>query len=162
MDWHELNKEYNELIRELFHAEEWQERAEAARQLGLLRDGRATNLLCRVLRKEQDPTVINKIIEALGRIGDPRATMRIVEKLQEELDEYDGDKYRIIYILESLSNIKDKRSLAYVGTFLNSPDHELKTLAEKVFDFVEPKWREIIKEARSKPKSIDEIFNIKT
>ena len=40
-------------------------------------------------------------------------------------------------------------------------DEELKNLAEKVFDSVEPQWREIIKDARSKPKSIREIFDIK-
>ena len=161
MDWHEANKDYNKYIKALFHAERWQDRAEGARQLGLLKDARATNLLFRALRVEKDHTVVNKIIEALGRIGDPKGTMPIIDKLKEEMDKFEGDKYRIIYILESLSKIKDKRSLSYVGTFLNSPDEELKGLAEKVFDVIEPNWRTVIKEARKKPKSINEIFDIK-
>lgn len=161
MAWHEANKEYNIHISNLFHAQKWQERAEAARQLGFMKDGRATNLLCRALQTEEDPTVINKIIEALGRIGDAKATMRIIEKMTEEMDKYEGNKYRIVYILEALALIKDKRSLEYIGTFLNSSDQELKQLAEKAFDAIEPNWREIIKEERSKPKTISEIFKIK-
>ncbi|MFX0104500.1 MAG: HEAT repeat domain-containing protein [Candidatus Hodarchaeota archaeon] len=156
MNWHEKNIEFNRLLRQLFHDNDWQIRAEAARQLGLLKDGRATNLLCRALRSEKDHIVVNKIIEALGRIGDGRATLRIIERLEEELDKYDPDKYRIIFIIESLIKIRDKRALGYLGTFLDSSDEELKSLAQNAFDVIEPNWKEIIKKERNK--TIQEIF----
>lgn len=158
MDWHEKNAEFNALIRQLFHDEDWQKRADAARQLGILKDGRAINLLCRTLRTEEDHTVINKIIESLGRIGDGKATLRIIEKLKEEKEKIEPDKYRIIYILESLTRIKDKRALSYIGSFLDSSDNEVRELAYKAFDTIEPNWREIIKKERNK--SIREIFKI--
>ncbi|MFX0139875.1 MAG: HEAT repeat domain-containing protein [Candidatus Hodarchaeota archaeon] len=158
MNWHEKNIEFNSLLRQLFHDNDWQRRAEAARQLGLLKDGRATNLLCRALRSEKDHTVVNKIIEALGRIGDGRATLRIIERLIEELDKYEPDKYRIIYIIESLTKIRDKRALEFLGPFLDSSDEQLKNLAQNAFDVIEPNWKEIIKRERNK--SIQEIFKI--
>ena len=158
--WHEKNKEFNALIKELFHAENWQKRAEAARQLGYMRDGRAVNLLCRALRSENDKMVQNRIIEAMGRIGDGRATLRIIEKMSEELKSNNLDKYRIIYMIESLTNIKDKRALVYIGQFLNSADEDLKKLAEEAFDRIEPNWRQIIEKERKK-KSIEEIFKNK-
>ena len=156
MDWHEKNVEFNTLIKQLFHGADWQKRAEAARQLGLLEDGRATNLLCRALRSEEDHIVINKIIEALGRIRDGRATLRIIEKLQEEQEKYEIDKYRIIYIIESLMRIKDKRALTFIAPILDSSDEELKNLAQKAFDTIEPNWKKIIEKERNK--SIQEIF----
>ncbi|MHA2324543.1 MAG: HEAT repeat domain-containing protein, partial [Promethearchaeota archaeon] len=128
MTWHEQNLKYNSLIKQIFHDKDWQKRAEAARGLGIMKDGRSVNLLCRALRSEKDHLVINRIIEALGRIGDGRATLRIIEKLREESNESEIDKYRIIYIIESLKNIKDKRALEYLGLFLNSSDEELKIL----------------------------------
>ncbi|UCD02195.1 MAG: HEAT repeat domain-containing protein [Promethearchaeota archaeon] len=158
MNWHEKNIEFNNLIRQLFHDNDWHKRAEAARQLGLLEDGRATNLLCRALRSEKDHIVVNKIIEALGRIKDGRATLRIVERLKEELDKYEPDKYRIIYIIESLTKIRDKRALEFLGPFLDSSDKELKSLTQNAFDTIEPNWKEIIKRERNK--SIQEIFKI--
>ena len=138
MDWHEQNAHFNGLIKQLFHEEDWQVRAEVAREIGLKGDGRATNLLCKALRSEKEHMVVNRIIEALGRIGDAKATMRVIEKLQEELDKYEGDKFRIIYILESLINLKDKRALPYISSFLNSSDDDLKNLANKAFDTIEP------------------------
>ncbi|MFX1324380.1 MAG: HEAT repeat domain-containing protein [Promethearchaeota archaeon] len=159
MSWHEQNIKYNSLIKELFHNEDWQKRAEASRELGMMREGRAVNLLCRALRSEEDHIVINRIIEALGRIGDGRATLRIIEKLNEELNQSDIDRYRIIYIIEALKNIKDKRALEYIGYFLNSSDEELKNLAQEAFDVIEPNWRDIIKRER-KEKKIEEIFKI--
>lgn len=158
MNWHEKNAEFNTFIKNLFHDVDWQKRAEAARQLGLLKDGRATNLLCRALRSEKDHLVVNRIIEALGRIGDGRATLRIIEKLKEEQDKLKPDKYRILYIIESLVNIKDKRALEFMGPFLDSSDEELKKLAQLAFDTIEPNWKEIIKRERNK--SIQEIFKI--
>ena len=155
--WHEKNKEFNALINQLFHDEDWQKRAEAARQLGLKRDGRAVNLLCRALRKEDERIVQNRIIEALGRIGDGRATIRIIEKMEENINQGNLDKYRIIYIIESLTRIKDKRALSYIGRFLRSTDEEVRKLAENAFNIIEPNWREIVDKERKKL-SIEEIF----
>ncbi|MEE9379010.1 MAG: HEAT repeat domain-containing protein [Candidatus Lokiarchaeia archaeon] len=159
MNWHEKNAEFNALVKQIFHDDDWQNRAEAARQLGLLKDGRATNLMCRALRTEKDHMVINKIIEALGRIGDGRATLRIVEIFEEEQEKNEIDKFRIIYIIESLIKIKDKRALPYLGLLLNSSDEDIKNLALKAFDAIEPNWKEIVKRERNK--SIQEIFKSK-
>lgn len=160
MNWHEQNVKYNALIKQLFHDEDWQKRAEAARELGIMEEGRAVNLMCRALRSEKDHIVINRIIEALGRIRDGRATLRIVEKLLEELDKSENDKFRIIYILEALKRIKDKRALEYIGIFLKSSDEKLKTLTQEIFDLIEPDWRSIIEKER-KEKTLQEIFRIR-
>lgn len=159
MNWHEKNAEFNTLIKQLFHDNDWQKRAEAARQLGLLKDGRATNLMCRALRSEKDHIVLNKIIEALGRIGDGRATLRIIEKLIEEQEKDEIDKFRIIFIVESLIKIKDKRALSYLGPLLNSSDEDIRNLALKAFDIIEPNWKEIVERERNK--SIQDIFKTK-
>ncbi len=148
MNWHEQNVKFNTIIKLLFHDEDWQKRADAARELGIMKEGRSVNLLCRALRSEEDHLVINKIIEALGRIGDSRATLRIIEKLKDELNTSEIDKYRIIYIIEALKKIKDKRALEYIGTFLSSSDEEVKILAQETFDAIEPNWKEIIKRER--------------
>ena len=79
MDWNSRNANFNALINQLFHGQGWNNRADAALELGLLKDARAVNLLCRALQSERDPGVLNNIIEALGRIGDPKATLRIIE-----------------------------------------------------------------------------------
>jgi len=147
----------NNLIKQLFHAEKWQERADAARQLGFLNDGRAVNLMCTALKKEKDHMVINRIIEALGRIGNFKATVWIIEKLKEQIRGDNQDKYRIITIIESLMNIKDKRALAYIGHFLTSEDEEVKALAQEAFDAIEPNWQEIL-EKEKKEKSIQDVF----
>jgi hypothetical protein len=156
MNWEEINAKFNSLIKQLFHDEEWQNRAVAARELGLLEEGRAVNLLCSALKSEKDYIVINRIIEALGRIRDGKATLRIIEKLEEEQKKGEIDKYRIKYILESLIRIKDKRALGYIGIYLDFPDKELQELTQKAFDHIEPNWREIIKKERKK--SFEEIF----
>jgi HEAT repeat protein len=159
MNWHEKNVEFNALIKQLFHDDDWQKRADAARQLGILKDGRATNLMCRALKSEKEPIALNKIIEALGRIKDGRATLGIIEKLKEEQEKNDPDKYRIIYIIESLTRIKDKRALAYLVPLLDSSDNEIKELVIHAFNIIEPNWEEIIERERNK--SIQEIFKIK-
>ena len=161
MDWHKKNAHFNALIKQLFHDRDHQKRAEAARQLGFLRDGRAVNLLCRALKHEYDPMVVNRIIEALGQIGDGRATLGIIEKLKEELDkpEIEKNKLKIIFIIESLIKIKDKRALVFIGYFLNSTDDKLKNLAQKAFDEIEPKWRHILEKERQE-KSIQDIFRV--
>ena len=159
MTWNQQNKEYNEILNQLFLDESWKKRAEAAQNLGLMRDARSVNLLCRALRSEKDKMVQNRIIEALGKIGDGRATLRITEILEEELKNDTIDKFRLIYIIESLMNIKDKRALMYIGQFLNSEDEDLQKLTEKAFDVIEPKWRDIVEKERKK--SIEEIFKAK-
>lgn len=159
MIWHEKNAEFNALIKQLFHDNDWQKRAEAARKLGLVKDGRATNLMCRALRSEKDHLVVNKIIEALGRIGDGRATLRIIEKLKEEQEKIEIDKFRIIYIIESLIKIKDKRALSYLGPLLESSDDDIKDLTLKAFNVIEPTWQEIVEKERNK--SIQELFKTK-
>lgn len=153
--------DFNRLIRDLFHAEEWKKRADAARNLGFLQDGRAVNLMCKALKKEEEYMVVNRIIEALGRINHPKATLLIVDKLKEEIQKREQDKYRITTIIESLINMKDKRALPYIGYFLNSEDEELKSLAKDAFDIIEPEWRAILEEEQRKKSSIQEIFKKK-
>ncbi len=160
MEWHKANEKYNSVINQLFHGKEWQERSEAARELGIMKEGRAVNLLCRALRSEQDKVVQDRIIEALGNIGDGRATLRIIEILKEMIEQDNIEKFRIINIIESLINIKDKRALVYIGPFLNIPEDEIRKVAENAFDKIEPNWRDIIKKERE-TKSIQDIFNIK-
>ncbi|MFX1425836.1 MAG: HEAT repeat domain-containing protein [Promethearchaeota archaeon] len=157
MNWHEQNIKFNTLIKQLFHDTDWQKRADAARELGIMKEGRSVNLLCRALRSEEDHMVINKIIESLGRIGDGRATLRIIEKLKDEFNSSEPDRFRIIYILEAITKIKDKRALEYIGPFLDSSDDEIKSIAKDAFDSIEPNWKEIIK-SEKKEKSIQDIF----
>ena len=160
MNWHEQNVKFNSLIKQLFRDDDWQKRADAARELGIMKEGRSVNLLCRALRSEEDHLVINRIIESLGRIGDGRATLRIIEKLKDELNSSEPDKFRIIYILEALKKLKDKRALVYIGTFLDSSDTEIQNATQEAFDSIEPNWKEIVKKERSE-KSIQDIFKIK-
>lgn len=161
-EWHEKNIHFNTLIKQVFHDRNHQKRANAARQLGFLRDGRAVNLLCRALKSEHDDIVINRIIEALGLIGDGRATLGIIEKLNEELSkpEIEMDKLKITFIIESLTRIKDKRALSSIGQFLESKDNTLQALAKKAFDEIEPNWRQIVEKEHQK-KSIQEIFKVR-
>ncbi|MFX1239047.1 MAG: HEAT repeat domain-containing protein [Promethearchaeota archaeon] len=158
MDWHKANEKFNGLIKKLFHDENWQERAKAARELGFLKDGRATNLMCRALKIEKDRLVCNRIIEALGRIGDPKATMIIGSKLTEEMEALNPDRFTILYIIESFINLKDKRALILIGPFLYSEDNELKELTQRVFDTIEPNWRDIVERELKKNRSIEEIL----
>jgi HEAT repeat protein len=158
MDWKSLNENYNDLIKQLFHAKKWEDRAEAARQLGFLQDGRAVNLLCKALKSEKDSSVSLRIIEALGRIGDGRATLRILENLNYELEKEHLDKRNLIFIIESLMRIKDKRALPQLSPFLDSEFEEIRNLAVKAFDSIEPRWREIL-EGEKRQKSIKEIFD---
>ncbi len=153
--------DFNTLIRNLFHAEEWKDRADAARNLGFLQDARAVNLMCRALKKEEEYMVINRLIEALGRIGNPKATVLIVEKLKEEMNKEMPDTFRVVTIIESLMHIKDKRALAYIGHFLTSENEELKEVAKEAFDVIEPNWRDIVDKEKQKEKSIKDIFRTK-
>ena len=159
MEHNTKNQLFNNLIKQLFHNESWQKRAEAARQLGFLKDARATNLLCRAINLEKDPSVISKIIEAMGMIGDPKATLTIIEKLKQENEKAEKDKFKIINMIESLISLKDKRALVYIGPFLTSPDDDLKTLAIRAFDVIEPNWRAKISQEK-RDKTIQEIFKV--
>ena len=159
MDWQVNSTNFNLLIRQLLHDKDTDKRAEAARQLGFLQDGRAVNLLCRSLKTEIDPTVINRVIEALGRIEDGRATLSIIGKLEDEIKkpENEKDKLRVIFIIESLIKIKDKRALESISYFLNSSDDKLLELAENAFNIILPSWRQVIAKER-KVRSIRDIF----
>ena len=160
MDHKAQNKLFNNLIKKLFHDEDWQERAEAAKQLGFLKDGRATNLLCRALKSDKNPIVKDRIVEAMGRIGDPKATLSVIKTFKEEIGKSDFDKVRIQSIIESLRSLKDKRALVYIGPLLNSDDEKLRNSAINAFDIIEPNWREIVQK-KSREKTIQDIFNIK-
>ena len=161
MEWRAKNTDFNILIKNLFHDSDFEKRAGSARQLGFLQDARSVNLLCRALKTESNPTVINRIIEALGRIGDGRATLSILEKLEIEIkkSENDVDRLRIIYIIESLTRIKDKRALELISYYLDSSDDRLLQLAQNAFDIIQPNWREIVKRNR-KERSMKEIFKV--
>ena len=150
---------FNESIRLLFHDAKWENRAEVAKKLGFLQDSRAVNLMCRALNKESNYIVINHIIESLGRIGNPKATLDLIKKLKEEIKE-SMDKYRIKIIIESLININDKRALSIIGYFLTLEENDLKDLAKEAFNKILPNWRDSIKK-EMKIKSLKEIFDIK-
>jgi len=161
MAWQAKNINFNNLIKQMLHDKDSEKRAESARQVGFLRDGISVNLLYRALKTETNPNVINRIIEALGRIGDGRATLGILEKFEIEMkkSESDSDKLRIIFIIESLTRIKDKRALEFVSHYLDSPDDKLFKLAQNAFDIIQPNWREIIKR-NQKERTMQDIFKV--
>jgi len=161
MAWQAKNINFNNLIKQMLHDKDSEKRAESARQMGFLRDARSVNLLCRALKIETNPVVVNRIIEALGRIGDGRATLGILEKFEIEMkkSEKDSDKLRIIFIIESLTRIKDKRALEFISHYLDSPDDKLFKLAQNAFDIIQPNWREVVKR-NQKERTIQEIFKI--
>ncbi|TES93634.1 MAG: HEAT repeat domain-containing protein [Promethearchaeota archaeon] len=161
MAWQAKNINFNNLIKQMLHDKDSEKRAESARQVGFLRDGRSVNLLCRALKTETNPNVVNRIIEALGRIGDGRATLGILEKFEIEMkkSENDSDKLRIIFIIESLTRIKDKRALEFISHYLDSPDNKLFKLAQNAFDNIQPNWREIVKR-NQKERTMQEIFKV--
>jgi len=161
MEWRTKNTDFNNLIKNMLHNEDFEKRAESARQVGFLRDGRSVNLFCRALKTERNPIVVNRIIEALGRIGDGRATLGILEKFEIEIkkSEDDSDKLRIIFIIESLTRIKDKRALEFISHYLSSSDDKLLQLAQNAFDMIQPNWREIVKR-NQKERTMQEIFKV--
>jgi HEAT repeat protein len=161
MAWQAKNINFNNLIKQMLHDKDSEKRAESVRQIGFLSDGRSVNLLCRALKTETNPNVVNRIIEALGRIGDGRATLGILEKFEIEMkkSESDSDKLRIIFIIESLTRIKDKRALEFVSHYLDSPDDNLLQVAQNAFDVIQPNWREIVKR-NQKERTIQEIFKV--
>jgi len=150
---------FNELIKKLFHDDKWKNRAEAARKLGHLRDGRAVNLMCRALNKEEDYIVINHLIEALGKIGNPKATQDLIKIFNQEMKK-PLDKYRLELIINSFINIKDKRCLPFINILLNSEDQTLKILTQKAFNVILPNRNEGITEKENNS-SFKKDFNSK-
>ncbi len=136
---------YNKYISQLFNDEKWEVRAEAARQIGIISDGRAINLLYKALNKEKDDVVINRIIEAMGRIKNAKATLPIVEFLKRELHKEKQDKQRLFLIVESLMKIGDKRTLTQLGILYESCEDNLKILTEEALKCIDPNWKFKIK-----------------
>jgi HEAT repeat protein len=136
------DEEYNLAIKNLFHGKVM-ERASAARQIGHMKDGRATNLLVRALNSEEDTIVINRIIEAMGEIKDAKATKIIVDILKKELEKHENeqDKSLLFLIVESLMKIGDKRALEQLGILSRSCESELKKLTEEAIECIDPNWK---------------------
>ena len=147
MDQKTRNEAFNSYVKILFSSFGWKERAFAAQNLGQLKEGRATNILARALKSEKDDVVINRIIEAMGEIKDPKATMLIVNFLKQELEkpEEDQNKTRLFIVLESLMKIGDKRALEHLGILLDSCYSDIRKLTEEAFECIDPKWKLNIK-----------------
>ena len=147
MDQKTRNEAFNEYIKTLFNSSSFKERAIAAQNLGYLKEGRAINMLARALKSEKDEVVINRIIEAMGEIGDPKATMIIIEFLKKELEisEEEQNKKRLFIIIESLMKIGDKRALEHLGILLNSCHTDIRKLTEDAFECIDPEWKLNIK-----------------
>ena len=151
MDYKTQNKEYEAAIQTLLRGQSWNERADAARQLGKFQDGRATNILARALNSEKDEIVINRIIEAMGKIKDAKATMLIIDFLKKELElpEEKQNKNRLFLIIESLMKIGDKRALEHLGILLNSCYADIRELTEQAFQCIDPNWKENLKKIKN-------------
>ena len=150
MDLYAQNNEFNLAIKSLFHGKVM-ERVIAAKTLGHLKHGRATNLLVKALNSEEDPVVINRIIEAMGEIKDPKATIPIIKYLKLELEKPESkqDKTRLFIIIESLMKIGDKRALQHLGILLNSCEADIRKLTEKAFECIDPNFKQNLKDTKS-------------
>lgn len=146
MDSNTQNTDFNNAIKNLFNGE-LMERVAAAKKLGDMRDGRATNLLIKALKSEKEGIVINRIIEALGDIKNAKATIPITEflKVETQKPEEEQDKTRMFLIIESLMKIGDKRALTHLGILLNSCHSDIRKLTEEAFECIDINWRENIK-----------------
>ena len=147
MDRKTRNESFNNNIKTLFNSSSWKDRAIAAQNLGQLKEGRVINMLAKALKSEKDAVVINRIIEAMGEIRDPRATMLIIDFLQEEIKKPEGDqdKTRLFIIIESLMKIGDKRALEHLGILLDSCHSDIRKLTEEAFECIDPEWKLNIK-----------------
>lgn len=147
MDQKTQNEAFNSYVKILFNSSGGKERAFAAKNLGQLKEGRATNILARALKSEKDDVVINRIIEAMGEIKDPKATMLIVNFLKQELEkpEEDQNKTRLFIVIESLMKIGDKRALEHLSILLDSCHSDIRKLTEEAFECIDPKWKLNIK-----------------
>lgn len=146
MDQKTQNETFNKYVKQLFESSSWKERAIAAKNIGLLKERRAINLLARALKSENDTVVTNRIIEAMGEIRDPKATMLIINVLKKELEksEENQDKTRLFVIIESLMKIGDKRALEHLGILLESCHSDIRKLTEEAFECIDPNWKENI------------------
>lgn len=131
----------DKLVHDLYHGETWEERAEAARQIGLKSDGRSTNMLVKRLQKEEDAVVRNRIIEALGKFKDAKATMPIIDILKQELEKDIPDKKLLFVIIESLMKIGDKRALTQLGIVYETCDADIQQLTEQAFECIDPDFK---------------------
>jgi len=149
MDSYTQNIEFNLAMKKLFHGG-LMERVTAARTLGHLKEGRATNLLVKALSSERDSIVINRIIEAMGEIKDTKATIPIVNLLKKELEksEDEQDKTRLFLIIETLMKIGDKRALEHLGILLESCDADIRKLTEQAFECIDPSFKENLKQIK--------------
>ncbi|MFX0007650.1 MAG: HEAT repeat domain-containing protein [Candidatus Hermodarchaeota archaeon] len=147
MDHKTQNEEYNKHVKVLFSSANWKDRAIAAQSIGQMKEGRATNILARALKSEKDTVVINRIIEAMGEIKDPKATMLIIDFLKEQLKkpEEEQDKNRLFIIIESLMKIGDKRALEHLGILLDSCHNDIRKLTEEAFECIDPNWKMNVK-----------------
>ena len=147
MDQKTRNEAFNRYIKNLFESSSWKDRGTAAQNLGKLKEGRATNMLFRALKSEKDTVVINRIIEAMGEIRDPKATMIIIDFLKQEVEksEDDQNKTRLFIIIESLMKIGDKRALEHLGILLDSCHSDIRKLTEEAFECIDPNWKLNIK-----------------
>jgi HEAT repeat protein len=147
MDQKIQNEAFNSYVKKLFNSSSWKDRANAVQNLGKLKEHRATNMLARALKSEEDAVVINRIIEAMGEIRDPKATMLIINFLKEELEkpEENQDKMRLFVIIESLMKIGDKRALEHLGILLDSCHSDIRKLTEEAFECIDPNWKLNIK-----------------
>jgi len=149
MDSNTQINEFNLAMKNLFHGGVM-ERVTAARTLGHLKEGRATNLLVKALNSERDSIVINRIIEAMGEIKDPKATIPIVNFLKKELEKSEDqqDKTRLFLIVETLMKIGDKRALEHLGILLESCDADIRKLTEEAFECIDPSFKENLKQIK--------------
>jgi HEAT repeat protein len=140
------DEDFNTAVKNLFHGDTMV-RASAARALGHFKEGRATNLLVKAINSEKNSVVIDRIIEAMGEIKDPKATLSIIELLQKELEkeEKEQDKNRLFLIVESLMKIGDKRALENLGILLESCDNEIKALTKEALECIDPNWKNNVK-----------------
>ena len=147
MDQKTRNEAFNKHVKDLFGGSNWKDRAIAAEYLGKLREARATNILARALKSEKDAVVINRIIEAMGEIEDPKATLPIIDYLKEQTEkpEEQQDKTRLFIIIESLMKIGDKRALEHLGILLDSCHNDIRKLTEEAFECIDPDWKLNIK-----------------
>ena len=83
----------------------------------------------------------------MGKIGDAKATIVIIDFLKQELvlPEENQNKNRLFIIIESLMKIGDKRALEHLGILLNSCHAEIRDLTEQAFECIDVNWRDNIK-----------------
>ena len=149
MDHKAQNEAYNKHVKILFSSSNWKDRAIAAQAIGQMKEGRAKNILSRALKSEKDIVVINRIIDAMGEIRDPKATILIIDFLKDELEkpEEEQNKTRLFIIIESLMKIGDKRALEHLGILLDSCHNDIRKLTEEAFECIDPNWKMNVKTA---------------